>query len=427
MRGINISPDTLLGKQQVPCVDSLVDKQPFVRDENESIASNGTRYNKHHQGFLPALLTSLYQQRKDDKGQMLDYEKRHNKAMAELMHVKQYSKKVLLNSAYGAMGNPYGRWYDLDLAVAVTQSGQVAIRWIDRKINEYLNGILGTENVDYVIYCDTDSVYINMDPLVKKLKGSSDKTDTEIVDILDMFYEKKLGPAINQGYEELKEYMGHREQLMFMDRETIADRAVWCSKKHYFMRVHDNEGVRYEQPKIKISGMAFIKTDVPLFCRDKIKELLPIVFDGTNEQLVKEIDDFRIEFENRSVEEIARITSVSNIEKYRDIGRRYKKGTPIGSKSAMIYNHFHEKFDLGTKYSVINEGDKIRYIFLKKQNPLGEETMGFVDFLPPEFEVHQFVDWDLMWEKSFMGPLEEILSAMNWKRKIISTLSSFFS
>jgi DNA polymerase elongation subunit (family B) len=311
------------------------------------------------------------------------------------------------------------------LAEAVTHSGQLAIRWAEKAVNQYFNEILGTSEVDYVVYIDTDSVYVNAEPIVQKfMPNATDKT--KIVDKLDLFFEKKVKLVIANAYNHLYDYMNHREQLMFMDREVIADASVFCAKKHYFMRVHDSEGIRYHDPKIKIMGMGFIKSNIPELCRIKCREMVPIALEGTNEEFVKEIEAFREVFEAAPLEEIACVTGVSNIRKYLLRDGQYKDSTPIGSKSAIIYNRLHERHNLGSKAEKAQEGSKIRYVYLKKANPIQENTVGFVDFLPPEFGLQPHVDKRAQFEKTFMGPLNEILTALKWERKIVSNLFGFF-
>lgn len=441
MRGINISPD-MLDQTYTRCtVDSLLDEDEdldYLKEQDLSMAANGTHFRRKNQGFMGVLLTELFKGRKSDKQKMLhsqelaeaattEAEKIKHKHDAGLHHTNQYSKKILLNSVYGALGNEYFRWFDIRLAEAVTSSGQLAIRWAEKAVNKYFNSVLETEDVDYVVYIDTDSIYVNSDPIVKKfMPNVTDKTT--ITNKLDLFFEKKVKIIISQAYDELYKYMNHREQLMFMDREVIADVAVFCTKKHYFMRVYDSEGIRFTEPKTKIMGMGFIKSNVPEFCRNYCRDVLvPIAFDGTNKDFVNALNTFEVEFKNMPVEEIASVTGVSAIRKHMTTDGGWMKGAPIGSKSAIIYNRLHTEHNLGTRYPKITEGDKIRYMYLKKINPLAEETVGFVDYLPKEFGLDQYLDLDVQFEKSFMSPVNEILSGMRWERKIVSNINDWFN
>ena len=175
----------------------------------------------------------------------------------------QMAKKISLNSAYGAIGNQYFRYYKLANAEAITLSGQVSIRWIENRMNGYLNKLLDTENVDYVVASDTDSIYINFGPLVDKFFNSKSDDKAKIVSILDKVCQDKLEPFIDKSYEELADYVNAYDQKMFMKRENIADRGIWTAKKRYILNVWDSEGVRYEEPKLKMMGIEAVKSSTP--------------------------------------------------------------------------------------------------------------------------------------------------------------------
>lgn len=443
IRGINISTDTIMKYDELPeelltsvignDIDDFVAKKPNLEDLKKydvSMSSNEQFFRKDKKGFFPILLEKLYIERKANKKQMIEYKKQYEathdekyKQKAKIYDVMQNAKKVLLNSAYGAMGTEYFRYYDLKMAEAVTCSGQVAIQWIARKLNEYFNKVIGTKDVEYVFYIDTDSNYINMGPLVDKYL--KDNSTEQIVNYLDKFFKLKVEPFMTESYKELYEYMNHYEQLMFMDREVIADVGIWSSKKRYMLRVHDNEGVRYEEPKTKIMGLSMIKSNVPERCRKVIQDAIPIFFDGINDNAIKVIEDFREEWNNLPPEEIAVTTSVSNITKYQSGKGGFIKGTPIGSKCAIIYNNLCKKYDLNSS-GLIGEGDKMKYVYLKIPNPLGVEAIGFVDFLPKEFELESWIDKEKMFERAFLSPMKDVLDALEWKTEKVSTLESFF-
>ena len=439
MRSINISPDTL---ENIPAVylpmDELLQKTKYdvftlkLQGDNLSMAANGTLYSRDKPGFLNVLLTRLFDERKVNKKKMLEAQASAERSTGEekkswlkkagLFYVQQYAQKVLLNACYGNLGNEFSRWYDIRLAEAITTSGQLAIRWAENAVNVYLNKVLITENVDYVIYIDTDSIIVNCGSIVEHfMKNEKDKS--KIVDKLDVFFKTKISKVIEDAYNDLARRMNHREQLMFMNREAIADRAIFCSKKHYFMRVWDSEGIRYAEPKIKIVGMGFIKSDTPEFCRKHCKEKMVIeALDGTNESFVNAINDFETEFYARPVEDIAKTTGVSVIKRYMDGTGSYVLGTPIGSKSAIIYNRLRKQHKLGTEYPEIQEGDKIKYLYLVSANPIGENTVGFLSFLPEKFKLNNFVDRKTMFNKAFIGPISEILEAMKWQKEIVASL-----
>ena len=156
------------------------------------------------------------------------------------------ARKIQLNSAYGAIGNQYFRYYNLANAEAITLSGQVSIRWIERKVNSYLNKLLKTEDHDYVIASDTDSIYICLDLLVRHVFDVQSVSAERVVDFLDAAAKDRIEPFIDRSYKELADYVGAYEQKMFMKRENIANKGIWTAKKRYILNVWDSEGVRYE-------------------------------------------------------------------------------------------------------------------------------------------------------------------------------------
>jgi DNA polymerase elongation subunit (family B) len=454
MRQINISPEMLVRgvadwelQQEAACsVDDLINKTHTLSrlkepQFNYSFAANGTYYRKDEQGFLPYLLELLYLERKADKGRMLEAKRRleqlkHDGASeAEIAaakkdvlhwHTMQYAKKILLNSAYGALGNQYFRMYDVRLAEAVTLSGQVAIQWIERKLNEYFNLQLNTEGVDYVIYIDTDGMYLNMKTLVEKFMP--DMTTEERVDGLDKFFAGPVAEFITASYQELFEYMNNREQLMFMDRECIADKAIWSNKKRYMLNVYDNEGVRYDEPKLKVMGYAYKTTAVPEICRDKIAEIMPCVIHGTNDDLIVKIEEFRKEWKAMPADVIAKPSGVNGIKKYaRPHPEIYAKGTLAHIRGSILFNHLHDKLKLGGVTEKIQDGGKIKWVELKMPNPIGDNVIAFPDYLPKELGLDAFVDSDAMFEKRFLNPLREVTDAIGWNTEKVSTLNFFIA
>ena len=338
----------------------------------------------------------------------------------------QMAKKIQLNSAFGACGNPYFRYYKLDLAEAITFSGQVSIRWIMNRMNLYLNKILKTDNVDYVIASDTDSLYINMGPLVMEVFKGKEKNTESIVSFLDKICNVEIEKYIENSYQILADYVNAYAQKMIMKRECIAERGIWTAKKRYILSVWDSEGVRYEEPKLKIKGIEAIKSSTPAPCRKMIKDCLKIMMSGTEKDVVNYVEKCRDEFKNLSIEEIAFPRSVSNIRKFYSSSMIYEKGTPIHARGALLYNHYLKKMKVDHKYSSIKNGEKIKYCYLKIPNIIGENVISFIQYLPKEFQLDKYIDHDLQFEKAFLQPLKTILNAINWNFEKTASLESFF-
>ena len=323
------------------------------------------------------------------------------------------AKKISLNSAYGAIGNNWFRYFDLLVATAITTSGQLSIRWIEKALNKYLNKILETDEEDYVIASDTDSVYITFDSLVSNVFKEGTET-SKIISFLDKVAKDKLEPAINRSFSELAEVVGAYENRMIMSREVIADKGIWTAKKRYILNVHDSEGVRYTEPKLKIMGIEAVKSSTPAPCREKIKEALVIIMNGDEKMLNTFIQEFREEFMNLPPEDIAYPRSCNGVAKYKDESSLFKTGSPIHVKGAILYNYLISKNNLTNKYPNIQEGDKVRWLYLRIPNIYQSSAFSFPAQFPKELDILRIVDYDEQYEKSFIQPLKFITEKINW-------------
>lgn len=321
------------------------------------------------------------------------------------------------------VSNEYFRWFNFDMAEAITMSGQLSIRWIERKFNEYLNRLLKTDKVDYIIASDTDSIYVNLEPLANIL--AVDDMQKKITAI-DTFCEKKLQPMINRAYEELAEYTQAYQQKMFMKRETIADKGIWKAKKMYILNAWDVEGVRYKEPQLKLQGIEAVRSSTPKACRSSIKQALKIIMNDDESAVQAYIADFKSEFMKLPFEDVAFPRGVKGLDKYADKHTIYTKGTPIHVKGALLYNHMIKKKGLGKKYQEIGDGDKIKFALLKMPNPLHDTVISVLDELPVEFDLQRYVDYDAQFQKSFLEPIKSIMDTIGWDTEKRATLMSFF-
>jgi DNA polymerase elongation subunit (family B) len=431
----NISPETLLDER---CPNVSVDKilnqeVTFEMYPNYAVCPNGAMYRKDVRGILPELMEKMYNERVIFKKKMIEAKKQYEKTKTKELEKEiarcnniQMAKKISLNSAYGAIGNNYFRYYKLENAEAITLSGQVAIRWIEKKLNKYMNKILKTEDVDYVIASDTDSIYLHMGPLVETIYEGREKTTESIVSFLDKIAKVELEKYIESCYQELAEYMNAYEQKMQMKRENIADRGIWTAKKRYIMNVWDSEGVRYSEPKLKIMGIEAVKSSTPAPCRKMIKDALKLMMSGTEDDVIKFISKCRVDFNKLFPEEVSFPRSVNNIVKYTSSNAIYEKGTPIAVRGALLFNHHIKEKKLTKKYSLIQNGEKIKFCYLKKPNPIYENVISFIQDFPKELGLSSYVDYDTQFEKGFLEPLKIILNAIGWKSEKTITLDSFF-
>ena len=418
----NISPETLVNGGAKP-VDGMVDKLLNGKAKNDTeycMTPNGAFFRKDIRGFLPELMETMYNDRVKYKRLMLEARQQLEDSGDETLSKKisrynniQMAKKISLNSAYGAIGNNYFRYFDLLVATAITTSGQLSIRWIEKSLNIYLNILLGTQKVDYVIASDTDSVYITFDKLVDSVFKEGTET-TKIVNFLDKVAREKLEPFINKSYTALAKTMNAYEQKMEMGREAIADKGIWTAKKRYILNVYDMEGVRFKEPNLKIMGIEAVKSSTPAPCREKIKEALKIIMDGDSKQLNNFIQDFREEFMSLPPEDIAYPRSCNGIRRWSGDSSLFKKGAPIHVKGAILYNYLLKQNKLQDKYPVIQNGDKIRFLHLKQPNIFQASAFSFITSMPRELDIYDKIDYDTQFDKSFVEPLKFITDKINW-------------
>ena len=285
---------------------------------------------------------------------------------------------------------------------------------------------LKTEDVDYVIASDTDSIYLNMGDLVETVYKGREKTNEVVVGFLDKVCETKLEPYIESAYQELADYVSAYDQKMQMKRENIAERGIWTAKKRYILNVWDSEGVRYEEPKLKMMGIEAVKSSTPAPCRTLIKNALKLIMNGTEDDVIDFIEKSRTEFKKLPPEDISFPRSASNVEKYRAVNSIYAKGTPIHIRGALLYNHYVKQHKLDNKYSLIQNGEKIKFCYLKKPNIIHENIISFIQDFPHETNLTKYIDYDLQFEKAFLEPLKAILNAIGWGVEKTVTLEAFF-
>jgi DNA polymerase elongation subunit (family B) len=432
----NISPETLLDQRHpTSSVDRILNREiDFDEYKDYAVCANGAMYRKDVRGFLPELMEKIYKDRTIYKNKMLaakqEYEKKKTKDLEkEIARCNniQMARKIQLNSAYGAIGNQYFRYYKLANAEAITLSGQVAIRWIEEKMNKYFNKVFKTEDFDYVIASDTDSIYLNMGPLVETVFKGREKTTESIVSFLDKVCQMELEKYIESSYQELAEYVNAYDQKMIMKRENIADRGIWTAKKRYILNVWDSEGVRYEEPKLKMMGIEAVKSSTPAPCRQMIKDGLKLMLSGTEDDVINFIDKSREMFKKLTPEEIAFPRTASDVRKYTASSTIYAKGTPIHVRGALLFNHHIKEKKLTNKYSLIANGEKVKFIFLKKPNIIQENVIAFIQDFPKELGLNKYIDYDTQFEKAFLEPLKIILDSIGWSVEKKISLEDFFS
>jgi len=429
----NISPETLVPTRYPSIsVDKILNGEINI-DSDYCVAANGAQYRKDIQGFLPEMMQKIYDERTIYKKKMLiaksEYEKTGDKELqADISAFNniQMARKIQLNSAYGAIGNQYFRYYSLANAEAITLSGQLSIRWIENKMNSYINKILKTKEVDYVIASDTDSIYLNLGSLVETVFKGREKSDKSILRFLEKVCDVEFEKYIQNSYETLATTVNAYDQKMFMKRENIANKGIWTAKKRYILNVWNSEGVQYSEPKLKMMGIEAVKSSTPAACRTAIKDALKVIMNGTESDVQEFVGNFRKKFETMPPEDIAFPRGCNGVGKFSNPATIYNKGTPIHVRGALLYNFHAKKNKVTHKYPLIQEGEKVKFLYLRRPNKINENVISFFQTLPKEFGLDKYIDFDIQFQKSFLDPLQVIMDTINWKAEKIATLEDLF-
>jgi len=451
MMQYNISPETLIEPEnytdemrgvlsQGVTVDKMLMKQIDTSElVDVTITPNGQFFRTDIQGFLPKMMVEMYDDRKKFKKMMLQAQQEYENEKDERKKYEidkrvarynnlQLAKKVSLNSAYGALGSQYFRFYDLRMALGVTTAGQLSIKWIEAKINQYMNKLLGTDN-DYVIASDTDSIYLRLGDLVNKVYGVDGVVKMpaqKIIEFMDRVCEDKLQPHIDKSYQELADYVHAYAQKMQMKREGLCDKGVWTAKKRYILNVYNNEGVQYAEPHMKVMGLEMIKSSTPSAIREKMKAAIKLMMTGTEQQVQDFIAEFKKEFKTLPAEEISFPRGLNGLNTYSDPVMLFKKGTPIHVRGAIVYNHHLKQLGLTKKYPLIQEGEKLKFTYLKMPNHFKNDVVSFPGRIPKEFELDNYIDYDVQFDKAFLEPISVILRCMKWSAEKNNSLEDFF-
>ena len=430
----NISPEKMIGvNPEGISVNNMIKKKVelnYLKDKGCTITPNGAMFKIDNQGFLPKIMEKMYNDRVEFKKLEFEAKKNYQKTKDPIYaketsrcHNIQWAKKISLNSAYGAIGNQYFRYYNVNQATAITTSGQFIIQYIEKKVNEYINNILKTKQ-DYIVASDTDSIYLRLDELVNKV--CKDKTKEQTINFINRVVDSRIEPFIEKCFNELADYTNAIGQKMVMKREVIADKGIWTAKKRYMLNVLDEEGFRYEEPKLKIMGIEAVKSSTPEVCRVAIKEAIRLIMNKEESDLQNFIANFKKKFTDFEPEQIAFPRSCNNLRKYYSASTIFIKGTPIHIKGSLIYNYHLKDKRLDHKYPSIQEGDKIKFVLLKEPNPFKFNVCSYLATLPREFELKEYIDYELQFEKTFLDPMRFILGAIGWNAEPKASLEAFF-
>jgi DNA polymerase elongation subunit (family B) len=423
----NMSPETVMdGFQNGVSVDKFLDGSVNIGQQGYSVAPTGIRFTHDREGVIPTVIKQYYSERRVIKNEMLKSQQEMQINPSKELEYRissldnqQMAIKILMNSLYGALGNRWFRYFDQRVAESITLAGQLAIKWAERAVNGAMQDVLKTDE-DYVVAIDTDSVYIRMGDLVEKFAPKNP------VKFLDKICSEHFEKVLADSYATMADATGAYENRMEMGREVIADRGIWMAKKRYILNVHNNEGVQYAEPKLKMMGIEAIKSSTPQVVRDKFKEIFRVIVEGTETDTQGYIRDFRSHFKTLPPEDVSFPRGVSNLAKWKDRKTIFKKGTPIHVRGALCYNNAIVENDINRRYESVKQGEKIKFVYLKMPNRLGQNVVSYPLNLPEELGLHKFVDYDLMFDKTFLDPLIPILDAVGWDSEPQASLEDFF-
>jgi len=435
----NMSPETYMPHDREYVTQDMVLKGEYQNDRpNVSVAANGVCFSNKKLGIIPEIIDEYYNNRSVIKKQMIaaeqqfeievdETEKKRLKREINQLHNSQMSIKIAMNSLYGATANIYFLYYINEMAEAITTSGQLSIRYAQKSVNDYLNKVLGTDDVDYIIYIDTDSIYVDFGPLVQEVFGTTDIDKDKGEEFLNRVCETKIEQVIEEGYENLARMLGTYRNAMVMKREKITNRAIFVAKKRYILNTLNSEGVHYDKPKVSVTGLESVRSSTPEVCREKLKECFEIIMNTDEDTTQKFIQNFRDEFKTLDPVAIAKTSGTDNIKKYQDKTSLYRKGCPMHVRGAIMYNHFLKQKGLDKKFETIQGGDKVKFLYLKTPNPIRENVISVPGLLPKQLGLHEYIDYELQFDKVFLSPIQSILDAVGWSAEKVNTIEDFFS
>ena len=453
---LNMGPDTITNPMSISdefaqwwgeneskiTIENLLEEKidtSMLKKYNVCLSPNRQLFSTAKKGFLFELMDTMYADRKKFKSNMIACKKKLEKSTdaaerkqlekeISMLNNFQAAKKVTLNSAYGALGSQYFRFYDLRIAEGITMSGQLAIRWVQNDINKYLNKLCKTEGEDFVIASDTDSMYLNLEKVMLRAIPDMDKKPTlEVIRQMDKFCENYIQKAIQESFERMYSYINTYAPKMSMKREALADVGIWTGKKHYMLNVWNQEGVEYEKPRLKITGLqAVMAGSMSTTCRQQIKKGYEYIVTDDRAGLIKFKETYWKEFKELPVESIVMYKNCNGLAKYHDNDNLWGKKTPFHVKGALIFNNLLKQKGVDKRYQSIKEGEKVRYVYVREPNEIRSNVISFLDILPKELDLHQYIDYDTQFEKSFTDPLTDIMDAVGWQWEEVSTLDKFF-
>lgn len=428
-RTLNMSPETI-AIRGLPCIEEILAGLPLDIQPGMALAANGSQYRQDKVGIIPMAMGFLLDQRNVVKGEMKVEKKLKEAALANRdkaaakahednvsrLNATQLALKILANGGYGAIANRFFRYFDVDIAEGITMTGQTVIRFVAAAINAKMNELMETVDVDYVLGSDTDSCMTSiaafMEGYIEACGMPANYND--LIDVADQFVQANIErDVLEPRLKELATQLGSINSTLSMKREAIADRGLFRAKKHYVLQVWDNEGVRYTEPDMKMVGIETARTTTPKICKEMLTTALKIILNGEEADLKREFKVWKETFATETPQKIGFPRGVSEINKWADPHGNPIKKTPIGAKAALAYNKLLKQHNL-LELDPIKEGSKLKFVYLRHNNPTGMNVVGFMDEIPAQFDLDHWIDRDIQFEKALTIPLQSFTSLVDW-------------
>lgn len=426
----------------------------LIEQNNLSITANGVMFRTDKPSTLSVVLAKWFDERVIYKNAMKKAFTEGDKEKGQLNHLRQYTMKILLNSLYGATALPSFRYGSVLLSEGITLTGQRIIQDSGTFINQEAEKTLQTgkdvykikttptqnyeDCIGVVVYEDTDSCYVNAEPLLRKLYPDFDNMDetskADKLEAMSLEYEKKINKYYNHLALDAFNVPVDKHRLEMKTECTIRS-AFFSGKRRYAQYITKKEGVPCNE--IDVKGLDFMKSNFPPLFKEFFEKILnKILFGGTREEIDKQILDFKNSLNTLPFEKIAKPTGVKRIQKYTarrpsadEIFSEFENKAPVGVKAAVRYNDLLKFKGLDKKHTQIVEGDKIKWVYLK-DNPYKIDTMGFLDFdLPGPIRkfIEKYVDIPKSFDTILKNKLESFYEDLGWGKLTLNTyVQQFF-
>lgn len=442
MISLNLSPETKVGRVSKnskgnidiyhvsgKTIELTPDKfSAFIKQEECSITKAGFLFTQKRKGIIPEFLDYYYKQRVAIQEELFTYEKqlaalskksveyKDIKYTVERLNTKQMVIKILINSAYGYMGNKQAPIGDDDIASSVTLTGQAIIKQAGSILQEYLREFYNIHDQETLegswIYSDTDSCYFSLNCIQDRVPiKSGEDINPKFIEVVEDINRYLNNNITTWAIKNLRT----KDSRFIFKREYIGDVGLFLQKKRYVLRILDNKGIKSN--KFKYTGVEVVRTSMPNAVKPYAKKIIETMLDTQSLHKTNNILNEAYEtFKTLPVEDMSFVMGIKGYEKYaskcNDLN--ITKGTPIHVKAAYLHNLMCKKMNI-KNIEHISSGDKIRFFYIQKPNRYNIDVIGFKYNLPQEFGEIFKVDYETMFEKILFNSIERFYANVKWQ------------